>query len=297
MHDALRNLDLTFPAIPVGAKQTPPNLRRLLYKGGAATRADQVDELIQKGLLGDVQPDRIELLRLAHEFLNGDLAGGGSAETTRKQIVSLTAFFNWTDSSGIAMSLSTVEKAYIDWSEYLLHRLRVTKEINHITAYSEARLVGQIIDGVLGRVKPIIRAIRLKKPTGRKTPQGTKTDKQNFHETFAFGRLLQDICDGIPLSVTRGVPRCCIRLTQGGQLEYPAQCRKSSPEGGWSTYSIRKSRRKTDGSQHQRFRRDIINLRIQAELLMFIGQTGMNHFVIHNSTGGSDITGKSVYIQ
>ena len=34
MHDDLRHLDLTFPSIPVGNKETPPNLKRLLYKGG-----------------------------------------------------------------------------------------------------------------------------------------------------------------------------------------------------------------------------------------------------------------------
>lgn len=79
MHDDLRHLDLTFPSIPVGNKETPPNLKRLLYKGGASLRLDQADQAIQEGLLGDAQQNRGELVRLIHDFISGNLAGGGSS--------------------------------------------------------------------------------------------------------------------------------------------------------------------------------------------------------------------------
>jgi len=74
MHDDLRHLDLTFPAIPVGGKETPPSLRRLLYKGGASIQKDKADQAITGGLFGDVQRDRIDLVRLAHECINGNLS-------------------------------------------------------------------------------------------------------------------------------------------------------------------------------------------------------------------------------
>jgi hypothetical protein len=201
MHDDLRHLDLTLPGIPVGGKETPPNLRRLLYKGGASIRVDQADEAIQGGLLGDVQTDRVELVCLIHEYINGDLAGGGSPVTARKQIIYITLFFGWADTSGAALNISEVERTYLDWTEHLLQRVRVVKDMKQLSAYNEARLVGQVLDGVLGRAKPIVRATRLRRPPYRKALQGAETDKQNLHKTFAFGRLLQDICDGTPLSV------------------------------------------------------------------------------------------------
>jgi hypothetical protein len=133
-------------------------------------------------------------------------------------------------------------------------------------------MIGQILDGVLGRAKPIARATRLRRPAGRKSPQGAETDKQNLDATFAFGRLLQDLCDGTPLSIVRGAPVVRTALQQGGE---------------------------TDRSMDHGFRRKLINLRIQAELLMFIGQTGMNltqasNIPLRSFNYSSDIDGYKV---
>lgn len=281
MPDDLRNLDLTFPSIPVGGKETPYSLKRLLYKGGASIRADQADQTIDGGLLGDVQQDRIDLIRLAHEYINGNLTGGGSPETARRQITELTVFFDWADTFGAALNISEVTKTYIDWTEHLLQRIRVVKDLKPLTAYNQAKLVGQILDGVLGRAKPIIVATRLKRSPVRKTPQGSTADKQNLQATFSFGQLIQDICDGIPLSAIWGGLLVRIPLQQGGEIEFKSCGWKPRPEDGGDPSSVRRPSKSvraydTDLSVNHRFRRDLINLRIQAELLMFIGQTGMN---------------------
>ena len=276
-----RHLDLTFPAIPVSQKETPPNLRRLLYNGGASLRVDQADHAIKEGRVGGVQPDRIDLVCLIHEHISGDLAGGGSPETARRQITVMTIFFAWSDSVGAPLNISQVEKTYLDWCEHLLQRFRVVKDMNQLTAYNRARLAGQILDGVLGRTKPIVRVTRLRKPNPRKTPLGAKEDKQNLHETFAFGRLLQDICDGTSLNVIRGAFLVRIPLQQGGEIEYtptgteirPDNERRPSNAGKSSSLAVAYE---ADRSMDHRFRRTLVNLRIQAELLMFIGQTSMN---------------------
>jgi hypothetical protein len=78
-------------------------------------------------------------------------------------------FFAWSDSVGAPLNISQVEKTYLDWCEHLLQRFRVVKDMNQLTAYNRARLAGQILDGVLGRTKPIVRMTRLRKPNPRKT--------------------------------------------------------------------------------------------------------------------------------
>lgn len=282
MHDDLWHLDLTFPTIPVGGNETPPDLRRLLYKGGASIRTDQADQAINRGLLGDIQPDRVELVRLIHEYIDGELAGGGSPVTARGRITRMGLFFGWSDTSGATLSIAEIEKTYLDWTEHLLQRVRVVKDINQRSAYIYAVIVGQVLDAVLGRAKPIVRATRLRNPRTRKSRQGTKQDKQNLQKTFAFGRMLQDICDGTPLSAIWGVPLVRIRLQQGGEIVYrPKGRRKSRPDEERRPSSVRQSARlalayETDRSMDHSFRKDLVNLRIQAELLMFIGQTGMN---------------------
>ncbi|WP_312550084.1 hypothetical protein [Massilia sp.] len=281
MHDDLRHLDLTFPAIPVGEREIPLNLRRLLYKGGASIPVGQVDQAINDGLLGHVQPDRAELVRLIHEYISGVLASGARPETGRRLITNTIPFFGWADSVCASLNISEVEKTYIDWSEHLLRRFRVIKDLKQLTAYNQARVVGQVLDGVLGRAKPIVRVTKLKRPPDRKRPLSAKEDKQNLHATFAFGRLLQDICDGTPLNIIRTAPLVRIPLQQGGEIEFKLSRRPRLPEDKRPPFSVRASIRaalayEADRSLDHRFRREMVNLRLQAELLMFIGQTGMN---------------------
>lgn len=304
MHDDPQRLELTFPAIPVSEKETRPNLRRLLYNGGASLRVDQADYAIKEGLVGSVQPDRVNLVCLIHEHISGALAGGGSPETARRHIIVMTAFFAWSDTVGAPLNMSQVERTYLDWCEHLLQRVRVVKDMNQLTAYNRARLAGQILDGILGRVKPIVRATRLKKPSPRKAPVSAKEDKQNLHGTFAFGRLLQDICDGTPLSVIWGSLTVRIPLQQGGEIEYTPNGVKTRSDHERRASNVRRSLRlavayETDRSMDHRFRRNLVNLRIQAELLMFIGQTSMNlaqaHAIpLHRFSYSSDIDGYRV---
>lgn len=280
MCDDSRNLDLTFPTVSVGGKETSLSLKRLLYKGGASTRVDLVGKAINDGSLGDIQKDRIELVRRLHECINGDLASGGSKQTAKDQISKVSLFFTWAENIGAALNIPEVEKTYLQWSEHLLQRFRVIKDMKHISAYAMASVVGRLIDSVLERAKPIVRATRLRSPSRRKKPLGT-TDKQNLESTFAFGRLLQDICDSTPLGVIWGPPHVRIPLQQGGQIEFKSFNRDLLPEDERTTASIRGSLKtaqayKENQSMNHRFRKEMVNMRIQAELLMFIGQTGMN---------------------
>jgi hypothetical protein len=281
MLDDLRLPDLTLPAIPVGDEETPHDLKRLLYKGGASCRVNQVELALQQGSLGDVQQDRVELVRLIRDFIHGNVVGGGSAETARTQMEQLIYFFNWSDKVDAALNLSEVLKSYLHWTEHLLQRVEVVRDLKQRTACHQARLVGQILDGALERLSPIFRSARIKVPSNRKTAQGTKADKQNLHDTFTFGHLLQDICDGTPLTVIMGSRLVRIPLRQGGTIEIKAYGPDPLPENMRKPGNVRRTSRlvlayETSRSLEHRFRKDIVNLRMQAELLMFVGQTGMN---------------------
>lgn len=280
MHEDLRDLSLTFPLIPIGSKETPQDLRRLLYKGGASVRVNQADKAIKIGLLGGIQKDRVELVRLIHENINGDLAGGGSPKTAVKKIDCITHFFGWSDKFNAGMNILEIEKRYLEWTEHLLHRVRVVKDLKQISAYGMARIVGQVLDGVLGRARPISCATRIRRPDSKKQSIGIVNKKQNLHVTFEFGRLLQDICDETSLAVIWGPPVVHIHLQSGLKLEFKSSGRDPKPEMR-SPCRVRKSREialayEIDRSLGHKFRNSIINLRIKAELLMFIGQTGMN---------------------
>lgn len=303
MRNDLQHLDFTFPSIPVGEGETSPSLRKLLYKGGASLPVDKANEAIEKGLLGHVLPDRVALVSKIHEAINGTLVGGGSAQTAREQIAGIARFVAWAESAGAVLTLSDVQNTYVDWAEHLLHRATVVKNVSEKTIHHYAAFVGSMLDRVLERATPMIGLTRIRKPAEGKKPQGTQADKQNLQTTFAFGHLLQDICDGLPLKVIRESYVVRIPLQQGGEIEL-RMGERPLPEELRQPSNVRRSKESAlayaaDPSLDQRFRRDMVNLRILAELLMFIGQTGINltqaqGLPLKNFSYSSDIDGYKV---
>ena len=110
-------------------------------------------------------------------------------------------------------------------------------------------------------------------------------DKQNLEWTFSFGHLLQDICDGLSLSKIWGPLPVCIHLRRGEILEEwsklkPANTRITLRR---DTRSRRQNANKSDRlrAAHEndltlRTRFPLTNLRVEAELLMFIGKPPAN---------------------
>ena len=204
MLDVVRIPDLTFPQVELGRRETPWDLLPLLYRGGGAANAGKVAGLISSGALGAPLMERVELVVALHSAIAGKLAGGGSQVTQVGAIESLRAFFGWADQAGQILTLKTVVEAYLHWADYLLHRARVKKEMSLKSAYGTALRVSNVLDGVLERATPLIGLTRLIPPARRKTARGVQADKQNLAWTFAFGRLLQDICDALTLKVIWG---------------------------------------------------------------------------------------------
>lgn len=276
--------DLTFPPIEQGTNETPFSLARLLYKGGATLRTDQAASALRNGALGSALPERIDLVTRAHEAIAGKLAAGGSQATAKTQIKNLTAFFGWAETSGHPLSLKSVQAAYIHWTDNLLHRQNVLKDMTQQSVYTRGRVVGQVLDQALGRPTPMIELTRLREPKRKKSVQGIKADKQNLEATFAFGRLLQDICDGLPLDVIWGPRPVHVPLREGNELVIrvgmPAKARPTVERTPYQerTRLAKEARRRAafENDKSIDTRATLVNLRILAELLMFIGQTGMN---------------------
>ena len=268
-----------------GSKNSAPfDLKRLLYKGGAGTRLNLVDSSIRSGALGSALHQRFELVKRIHNAIADKLAGGGSSETAKTQFNQLCNFFKWAEGTNHHLDLDSVQASYIHWTDYLLHRQNVEKSLRQSSAYTSGRVVGQILDDALGRETPVVELTRLKEPRRRNSAVGIKAEKQSLTSTFAFGRLLQDICDGLPLSAIWGPRPVRIPLQNSGELV------KSCGPGIKTTHYVARTPERArqrlanevrriavyEESRLPASRAPLINLRILSELLMFIGQTGMN---------------------
>lgn len=272
--------ELTFPEVEFGENETPWNLNILLYKGGAAARANEVQQLILGGKLGPPLFERMDLVTCLHLEIRSALAGGGARATADVRILELRNLYKFADRTGYPVTLETITSTYCAWADFLVHRVLLkdrvrarknapeSRTITMRTAYHSGAQVGTLLDRILERQTNIIELTRLHFPGHRKSAVGVQAEKQNLSDTFAFGHLLQDLCDALTVTEVLDTPLpLSIKLRDGRELLQRGTSRASATED--------------DPRLNQRY--SLINLRIEAELLMFIGQTGMNNAQAHSS--------------
>jgi len=277
--------DLSFPDADYGMHQTPWDLRRFLYKGGAAAKTREVSHLIAEGKLGDPVVARLPLVLKIHEKIRGDFAAGVSQRTTKQLLVSIRYFYRHADEASQELTLDNARQHFVEWVAHLHQQMRM-RALAHTTTYSWAAVIAKLLAEVLElpSSRILLREARMKKPNARKEILGRQSDKQNLADTFSLGHALLDIVEALPAETVTGPLPVLIRFRTGEVLEewsgLMAPNRIAEIEGGHNKPSrlrnlIRQQMiRRQDTSLQTRF--PLVNLRLEAELLIFIAQTGMN---------------------
>lgn len=286
--------DLTFPDVIFGAKETPWDLRCLLYKGGAGANARNVGAMIAAGELGQPLVERIELVRQMHEVIANFLGRGGRRASAKGRIELLRFFFRWADETGNPLDLESVVSSYLHWTDALLHRARVGEGFGEGSAYRYGSIVGAVLDRMLGRSKAIVKTTRLRRPRSGTRTVGVKEDKQNLSDTFAFGHLLLDIADGLSVDAIWGPLPVRVQLRNGKILEEWSRWvgltglethRPTNPgylrQAAYIARRSAKQRAEWEADRTLRTRYPLVNLRIEAEMHMLMGQPAINLAQVH----------------
>lgn len=198
------------------------------------------------------------------------LSTGDSRYTTLAQILYLRNLYSFADRGGLAPTTENIIEIYCAWADWLYSRTMLKpqgnvaaldKPIKMNSAYNYCAVIGTLIDRILERRTRAIELTRLEHPSTRKSIVGVQAEKQNLEHTFTFGRLVQDLCDGLTLHVVRDAPLpISVQLRTGQCLTRACSIvdRKDVEEHAL-------------GNRHS-----LANIRIEAELMMFVAQTGMN---------------------
>jgi hypothetical protein len=278
------NSNLTYPDVILGRKETPWDLRPLLFMGGAAAPRREVARRIDAGDLEGPLLERLNLVQKVHEVISAALTGGGSKFTALNQIENFRRFFRWAEALQHPLNDAVIERTFLCWSDHMFHRSRVVKNISETSAYNQVRVVGHLLDRALERSSPILLNTRLLISPKRKRVLGVEAEKQSLTDVFLFGQALLDITDGLPLDVVWGPLPVRITYRGGQELEEwsglpHAKLRGTDLKTPKQRFAAKFSQRIRDEYEKDRTLRTryrIVNLRIEAELLVFIAQTGMN---------------------
>lgn len=277
--------DLTFPNLKYGKQETPWDLRLLLYKGGAAANLREVGNLIAKGALGNPVANRFPLVQKLHDVIAGRLAGGGSRNTARTSIEVLRRFYSWAEEDAArSLSMESIERLYVEWTDHLLHRQRIVGDIDALTVSREAADIARMLDEILDMRVGLLSKTRIRKPSNRRPVLGAQADKQNIEQTITFCHALLDITDALSVEAIQGSLPVPIHFRTGQIIEEWSglkplnKVKALTDEYAWpyAKKIVLEARAAWEADTSLRTRYVLANLRIQAEMLIFISQTGMN---------------------
>ena len=281
----LRIPDLTFPEIPLNETEEPWDMRMFLYRGASAYRKIEVRSAIDAGVFGQPIVERLPLVVALHDQVSAGIAKGGSKKTLENVMTALRDYYRYVDGAGLDdPTLENAAYLYINWLEWCAVRV-ATNQLKDSSRYRTGVTAGSPLAKAIGKTDSILfRSAKLERKS-RKKSLYKASDKQNLEDTFAMGHALLDICNSLSEEAIRGKLPVLIAFRDGQTYEdWCGHRRKSADEmlrdrkaGGWRrTFRAIERRREEekDRGNHKRF--SVINARLDAELLIFIAQTGMN---------------------
>lgn len=285
----MSELDLKVKGLALGTHETPWDLQVLLYRGAASVRRDVVIQSINESEFGDLIEDRVFFVVKLHEILNSYLTRGSSQHTVRSYLQKIWFFYSWLDTTDKLSTEESIIPTFKAWTEHLLNRIKVNKDIAQMTAYKLASTIASFIAKALHLpgAKPghsLMLTTRLKRPKKPTKVLSTKADKQNLVDTFEFGHTLTTICNHLDIKTVRGSLPIKILLsknrflTVAGNLIDPYLDVSTIENSGVKKRAIiaRQPLVENISLLETHKRSSILNLRIESELLIFIAQTGMN---------------------
>lgn len=287
--------DLSIP-IPEHATnsggETLRNLSRFLFVGASSNRADAFQKIMENDLQGEPQFDRLPLLKAIQTELKDRVTMGQSAKSVPTYINHITQFIRFLETTNCSFQLNELERNYFAFAKFLEQ-----KALNPNIKFSEksAYIVGATLSSVIGSILGIPDAARLRDRTNLRFPHSPlravsrSSEKKSLESTFKMGAFLLDLIEGLTVDKIYGSLPIVVSIRNGKQSEIQLDGWKrpkwlNEPSANWTTYQRHRSKKTQlfrnsssnvtgEGSNH---RWTFVNLRIQAEFLMFIAQTGMN---------------------
>ncbi|WP_223460357.1 site-specific integrase [Pseudomonas sp. A-R-26] len=272
----------SFPTARFGKRQTPWNLLPLLYKNGAGANVRTVIDRIKAGLFGNLLSHRVPLVDAIHEHINHYLISGRSQFTAKLKVRLVRNFFSWCEKEDRELTIDSLENDFISWSAFQLGRNRAG-DVQLTTSSGVVSSLSAIFDEILNLRAGLHSKTQIHYPRSKRNNDNSNYSKQNLEDAYSFGHFLYDITTGLSVDAIRGTLPVIIPLRMGGELVEWSRLRPASivkrlnaPEvSPHHKRETEKTRAAYIADTSLRTRHPLVNLRLEAELLIFIAETGM----------------------
>lgn len=264
---------LKIPAAVTVGKFWEFDYSRLLYQGGASANIKLPTECLSEKL-GVIDERRLPLVQRIADVIASRIRAGGSQLSGKTVIDKVRVFYTWADQRNLILTVENVARNFLQWSDYLASRAR-NGEIKESTAYGVVAIISGLLDEVLGLETGLIRQTR-----HRRKARGNfaKFRPIDLEQTSLLGHTLCDICNALSAETIRQDLPINIFFRSGRIVRHWSGLRGIEVRTDLSDAKEGPLRKTLNiGQDVSNYnRRSLINLRIQAELLIFIAQTGMN---------------------
>lgn len=275
--------------ILINHKKIPENsyryeLTRFLYATGSFGKTRDSYIKIDNGELGSLIPERLELIEAFRDALETTLVLGGSIKTFPRFFHVLTEFVRFLETHNRNFSMAELKDNYFEYAEHLFQisrskKAKLKKESAYVKASSLSTLFARILN--IPRQGSLLKSTRLKYKRKRKSAVSKEAEKQNLEETFLFGNFLYELISTLnsksilgPQPIVRTINHHSIK---NDQLIISKGLKKELIDDGIDTPAKQEVKHILE---HNRWA--LFNLRIQAEIMMFAAQTGMNPSQIYS---------------
>jgi hypothetical protein len=290
------------------------DLSRWLVKGGAAIDPRWFYRSATTNTWKNVIKDRLPFVEAARDYFNYEVTRGTKVSSLAGYASYMNTFMQWVDENNIVLSLddNELEEMYLAFDEYCYQSAWIKKEVEKSSAYHKSFNVSQSLSKILGR--PAHALLRYKSRTVKAFSRTAKTsvsraaEKQHLGDTSTLGYYCVDLANAITIESVYG--------------QLPIRANSHRPDGTVLPISIVPPGLQSalDGKRYNRSRawakkmcapttsigRDrapLLRLRLLAELVILVYQTGMNVSLVlqierkgfkYKSQGNSDwlVTGR-----
>lgn len=273
-------LDTGIPSLKIEGMALGPSsvgidLQILLYKDGATSNSRLATKKIGSGHFGGPLLERLPILQAIHRRWQAAVLDKSLSDSSIKgEWSALRVLVAFSERRNEPFTLGNATRVYLAFAAHMGGR----SDLKSMTKYGMASNAARPIALALGGdPKLLLWKTKIRKPSRL----GNNGAKENLEETGEFIQLMLATIEQLPVSAIRGPLPAKLRY---GQVEYLVSCNKKPwmPLESISrnkAYLFRKAleRRERASQETSNTKRAmLINLRIEAELLVFINQTGCN---------------------